>query len=49
MFLFKANKKEIKPVDSENPEAKWVPKEKVAKILSHPKDKKFYLSVLKKI
>jgi len=49
MFLFETNQKIINPKDKENPEAKWVTKEEVLDYLSHPQDKKFYLSVKNKI
>jgi 8-oxo-dGTP pyrophosphatase MutT (NUDIX family) len=49
MFLFRTDKEIIKPIDPENPEARWVPKEHVAEILTHPKDKEFYLSVMNEI
>lgn len=49
MFLFKSSQKVLKPVDPENPEARWVKKDKVADLLTHPKDKEFFLSVLKTI
>jgi len=49
MFLFRTDMNAIKPNDSDNPEARWVKKEKVAELLSHPKDKKFFLSIQDKI
>ncbi len=49
MFLFTTDQEAIKPVDHENPEAKWIPKDKVAELLTHPKDKEFYLGILDKI
>ena len=49
MFLFKTSRKVLKPIDRENPEAQWVEKEKVAGLLTHPKDKQFFLSVMGKI
>jgi len=45
MFLFKTNQDSLKPVDIENPEARWVEKEKVADLLTHPKDKEFFLKI----
>jgi len=48
-FLFKAAKQELKPIDSDNPEALWIHKDKVSEILTHPKDKEFFLNILKKI
>ncbi len=49
MFLFKTDMNAIKPIDSNNPEVRWVKKEEVAELLSHPKDKKFFLSIQDKI
>ena len=46
IFLFHTNQDALKPVDPENPEARWVPKKEVAKLLTHPKDREFYLSVM---
>lgn len=49
MFLFTTSDTELKPVDPENPEARWVDKEKVAELLTHPKDKDFFTSIKNKI
>ncbi len=46
LFLFKTNQKELKPIDPENPEARWIDKDKVVDLLSYPKDKEFFSSVL---
>lgn len=44
MFLFRTRtKSELKPIDPYHPEARWVMKEKVAKLLTHPKDKEFFM------
>jgi bis(5'-nucleosidyl)-tetraphosphatase len=48
-FLFSTNQKKLKPVDPDNPEAKWVEKDKVVEMLFHHKDKEFFLSILKEI
>lgn len=45
MFLFTTLDNDIAPRDRENPEAKWVSKEKVCDILTHPKDKEFFESI----
>jgi 8-oxo-dGTP pyrophosphatase MutT (NUDIX family) len=42
MFLFRTSEKSLKPVDSENPEARWVDKSKVGQLLTHKKDKEFF-------
>jgi 8-oxo-dGTP pyrophosphatase MutT (NUDIX family) len=42
MFLFRTREKVLKPVDPDNPEARWVEKSKVALLLTHEKDKEFF-------
>ena len=49
MFLFHSDKELLKPVDRRILEAKWMPKERVADLLTHPKDKEFFLSIIDKI
>ena len=44
MFLFKTDQNALKPIDPHNPEARWVAKEKVADLLTHIKDKEFFLN-----
>lgn len=48
-YLFTTKQLELKPIDSHNPQAKWVKKEAVADLLTHPKDKAFFRSILKLI
>lgn len=43
MFLFTTEQKELSPIDPHNPEARWVEKEKVIELLTHQKDKEFFL------
>lgn len=45
MFLFRTRENLLKPVDAENPEARWIPKDKVTDLLTHPKDKEFFLQI----
>jgi ADP-ribose pyrophosphatase YjhB (NUDIX family) len=45
MFLFRTSEKLLKPVDPDNPEAKWVEKSKVAPLLTHEKDREFFQGV----
>jgi len=45
MFLFKTDQSLLKPIDPENPEARWVNKNNVADLLTHRKDKEFFLSI----
>tara|TARA_Y100001970_G_scaffold132575_1_gene163620 strand:+ start:8533 stop:8961 length:429 start_codon:yes stop_codon:yes gene_type:complete len=49
IYLFKSNQKILKPIDPHNPEAKWVPYQKVEKILTHPNDREFYKQQIKLI
>lgn len=42
MFLFRTREKSLRPVDPDNPEAKWVERSKVAPLLTHEKDKEFF-------
>jgi ADP-ribose pyrophosphatase YjhB (NUDIX family) len=42
MFLFRTSEKSLKPVDPDNPEARWVEKSKVERLLTHEKDKEFF-------
>lgn len=46
LFLFRTQQKNLAPTDTHNPEARWVPKSEVAALLTHPKDKEFFTSVL---
>lgn len=45
MFLFSTMQEKLEPQDQFNPEARWVPIEEVAAILTHPKDKEFFASI----
>ncbi|MBI2995782.1 MAG: NUDIX domain-containing protein [Candidatus Melainabacteria bacterium] len=49
MFLFKTEEENLKPKDPTNPEAIWVEKKKVAELLTHKKDKEFFLGVIKEL
>jgi len=49
MFLFKTSESKLKPIDPENPEARWVDKDKVSDLLTHPKDKEFFSEIMKEI
>ncbi len=49
MFLFSTEEEDLKPTDPDNPEARWVKKDDVADMLTHPKDKEFYLSIIDRI
>lgn len=45
MFIFSVEKQELYPLDKMHPEARWVPVDDVANLLTHPKDKEFFLNV----
>jgi len=49
LFLFKTSEIELNPIDPENPEARWVEKEQIAELLTHPKDKEFFLKIINQI
>lgn len=49
MFLFKTDQSLLSPIDPGNPEARWVNKNEVADLLTHNKDKEFFLSIINKI
>lgn len=49
LFLFKTNQDELLPKDPDNPEARWLPIEEVADLLTHQKDKEFFLSIVPKV
>lgn len=49
MFLFTTNQTELNPVDPHNPEARWVAPDQVEALLTHPKDREFFASVIPKI
>lgn len=49
IFLFKTKITTFKPIDRDNPDAKWVKKEEVENLLTHPEDKDFFRSIVEKI
>ena len=49
LFLFYTEQMDLKPLDPQNPEARWVERDKVSELLTHLKDKEFYLSILKQL
>ena len=42
MFLFRTNQTALSSQDSANPEARWVSKDAVSTLLTHPKDREFF-------
>lgn len=49
MFLFRSSEECLMPQDKENPEARWVAKSAVAKFLSYPEDRQFFLDIIGQI
>ncbi|MFH0875744.1 MAG: NUDIX domain-containing protein [archaeon] len=45
LFLFKTQQHKLSPIDPDNPEAMWIKKEEVAKLLTHRKDKEFFIKI----
>ncbi|QQS38382.1 NUDIX domain-containing protein [Candidatus Woesebacteria bacterium] len=45
MFLFKTEQMDLKPVDPENPEARWIKVDEVEQLLTAEKDKEFFRSI----
>ena len=45
MFLFKTEQVDLKPVDPENPEARWININEVEQLLTAGKDKEFFRSI----
>jgi len=45
MFLFRTTQIETNPIDPKNPEAIWVARSKVARLLTHKKDREFFKKV----
>lgn len=45
-FLFTTNEMELAPSDPHNPEARWVARDEVARLLTHPKDAAFFESII---
>lgn len=49
MYLFTTDLQALQPKDPKIPEARWVDKEEVAELLTHPRDKEFFRSVLTRL
>ena len=49
LFLFWTRQTLLRPLDSRNPEARWVERPKVAGLLTHAKDKEFFLKILNQL
>jgi ADP-ribose pyrophosphatase YjhB (NUDIX family) len=44
-YLFTTTEMDLKPEDPHNPEARWMKKEDVGSLLTHPKDREFFVSI----
>lgn len=49
MFLFMTGQDALAPEDPKNPEARWVERDEVAAMLTHQKDKEFFLGVIDRL
>lgn len=48
-FLFTTDQENLKPIDKDHPEARWVDVDRVADLLTHPLDKDFFNRIRHKI
>lgn len=48
-YLITTEQEKLESHDTDNPEARWVDKNEVAAMLTHPKDKEFFESVVSEI
>ncbi len=46
MFLFRTDETDLHPTDPDNPKARWIEIDKVAELLTHQKDKDFFLGII---
>jgi 8-oxo-dGTP pyrophosphatase MutT (NUDIX family) len=49
LFLFRTSETTLRPVDPDNPEARWVDLEEAAQLLTHPHDRDFFRRCLPSI
>jgi 8-oxo-dGTP pyrophosphatase MutT (NUDIX family) len=49
LFLFRTTETALAPVDAENPEARWVEPRRAAEMLTHPKDREYFLSIIESV
>ena len=48
-YFFKSEKSLLAPTDPDNPEAKWIAIDQAASLLTHPKDKLFFESIIRSL
>ncbi len=44
-FLFRTTQTKLAPTDPVNPEARWIARDKVSELLTHPRDREFFDSI----
>ncbi len=49
LFLFTTTQRALSPLDPKHPEAIWADRETIIDLLTHPKDKEFFSTVLEKL
>jgi 8-oxo-dGTP pyrophosphatase MutT (NUDIX family) len=49
MFLFRTVQTDLRPLDKDNPEARWVAPDRVTELLTHKRDREFFESILSEI
>src|SRR3989338_5382032 len=49
MFLFSTTEHRLESRDPQNPQARWVPAQEVEAMLTHPKDREFWLGVAQQV
>ena len=49
LFLFETAQTTLAPLDADNPEARWVEPRRAAEMLTHPKDREYFLSVIESV
>ena len=49
LYLFTTTQRHLNPTDPANPEAQWVNRFEVSKLLTHKKDKEFFESILSEL
>lgn len=49
MFLYTTPEMDLRPEDPHNPEARWVEIDEVVDLLTHPKDKHFFQSIVSEV
>lgn len=49
IFLFRTGQTDLRPLDPDNPEARWVSLDEAITMLTHPKDREFFRGILDKL